>query len=135
MLSHVVPTSHPPPPCASCLIAEICQGNRLFNGYAELQIKTQIMDLYGTPTAYELSQNPIKVDSGKPKTLRATFSTTEGTLPGVTDVIDGLLQWAPRMRLTAEAAGRMPFFATFAPDPESFRYASLICLVKLYLTR
>lgn len=135
MLSDVVLTYHLPSPCASCLIAEICQGALLFDGYAEFQIKTKIMDLYGTPTAHELSENPIKVDSGKPKRLRLIFSTIEGTLPGVTDVIDGLLQWAPTMRLTAEAAGKMPFFATFGPAPESFRYASVICLVKLYLTR
>lgn len=113
---------------AGCILAELLLGKPLFAGKTELEQLLMIMELLGSPSekTWEYLKSQKKVQSGemkvnlnkqKPSRLRDKYKHKIKPDTAL-NLLEKLLAWDPRQRLTAENALGSRYFRTqpVAPD-------------------
>ncbi|KAF8754813.1 hypothetical protein HU200_011429 [Digitaria exilis] len=96
-----------------CIMAEIVNGQSLFAEDDLYQQLASIVDLLGIPD--DVSLMPLGITATAPSKLREKVPE-ERLSPAGFDVLQGLLQYDPKDRLTAMAALEMPWFQATMDD-------------------
>ncbi|XP_020692789.1 shaggy-related protein kinase epsilon isoform X2 [Dendrobium catenatum] len=96
-----------------CVLAELLLGQPLFPGDSAVDQLVEIVKVLGTPTTEEIKcMNPNYTEFRFPQIKRHSWSKVfnKRMPPDAVDFISKLLQYSPKLRLTALEACAQPFF-------------------------